>query len=83
MTSPKFTLDNQVLFEKLMGIIHRSGLEYKSDFEMTELVMKEVEKWEKEKYDGQKIAKVHTHYGVMCVFTNYGLRQGGNIFYPQ
>lgn len=82
MTTLKFTLDNQVLFEKLMKIFHESKVEYRSDFEMIELVMKEVEKWAKEKYNGQKMVKVPISYGVMCVFATNGLRQGGNIFYP-
>lgn len=47
MTTPKFTLNNQDLFEKIIRIIRKSEFEHRSDFETTELIMKEIEVWQK------------------------------------
>jgi len=82
MTTPQFTLDNQNLFEIIIRIIRKSEFECMCNDEATGLIMKEIEKWKKEKRGGQKIIEKPSSIGVMCVYPVGSLRQNGDILCP-
>ena len=49
MTTPQFILDNQDLHEKIIKIVRKHDGNFtamQDDFETTQLIMKEVEKWQ-------------------------------------
>lgn len=51
MTSIKFVLNNSGLFEKIIKIVRKHDGNFtamQDDFRTTELIMKEIEKWDKE-----------------------------------